>query len=126
MTNLDELFETQGPIIEGADILPGDLVAMRAPTGGMFTTAQWNEYSAYSPTAMYRLISRPTPKIPDTPGSMMRVVHSNLLSPEHSFILTDDEGWCLASISATIETGTIQTMFDRGEIAVSIDTGSNE
>lgn len=71
MTSIESIFIKQGSPIEAEDIQLKDIVAIQwAHTDGL-TVEEWSKRSEVSLTAKYRLVYRPVPELPTSPGSII-------------------------------------------------------
>lgn len=121
MTTITELFESQGPEIQRHDIQFGDLVAMQ-PKGELpFIVDYWSKSSRPTSTITYRLIHRPSPKLPTSPGSIL----ADTWGHPDSILLPDGE-WYVVSEGETWEARLLQASLADGTLTILLDTGSTQ
>lgn len=122
MTTIKELFEAQGEPIEAKEIRKGDTFASLwdGETDYRVSIAK-STGLARRAALTYRLIHRPVPVLPTTPGSMLANKERTARA-----VLTPERGWYNVVTEAYLSVGTAQRCLTNGIYTILLDTGATK
>lgn len=123
MTNIKEMFEAQGEPIEAKDIRKGDHLARLwdEDTEYVVSIAKSDRAGLSDPALSHRLLHRPVPVLPTTPGSMLANKERTARA-----VLTPERGWYNVVTEAYLSVGTAQRCLTNGIYTILLDTGADK
>lgn len=120
MTNIRELFEAHGEPIEAKDIREGDQIAsLWDYDKGYVVSIAESDKVQINRGQSYRLLHRPAPVLPTTPGSILADKERTARA-----VLTPDRGWYNVVTEAYLSVEKVQHRLTDGIYTILLDTGA--